>query len=133
MELKEAAPHPPPCDQWHEHRPHANHINVSNGQAEGKADEWLNHLRSTLFENNTRVLYQLEDNIKNLWSYMEVLACRTKTNRFLYVRCRQCSQFRYGDYGNWTISKDSEAPQRARDDLAKFFKLEVTGDGRRHV
>ena len=132
-ELREAAPHPSPCGQWHEHRPHANHINVSNGEAEGQVDDWLSHLRSTLFQNDTRVLDQLEDNITNIWPDMEVLDCRTKSNRFLYVRCRQCHQFSYGNYGHWATGKDSEAPQSAIDDLAKFFKLEVTCDGRRQV
>ena len=60
---------------------------------------------------------------------MEVSACKAKTNCFLYVRCIKCSQFSYGDYGTWAIGKDPEAPQRARDDLAKFFKLKVTSDG----
>ena len=132
-ELSEAAPHPPPCDQWHEHRPHANHIDVSNGEAEGKVHDWLDHLRNTLFEDDSRVLDQLEDKIKCNWPYMKVLTCKTKANRFLYVCCIKCGQFSYGDYGNWEISKNPEAPQRARDDLAKFFKLEVTSDGGRIV
>jgi len=96
----------------------------------GKADDWLHHLRNTLFVDDTRVLDQLEEKIKCFWPYMEVLACKTKANRFLYVSCIKCRQFSYGSYGNWA---DSEAPQRARADLAKFFKLEVTGDGARHV
>ena len=126
LELREA----PPCDQWHESRPHAKPVAASTGEPVGKADDWLHHLRNTLFVDDTRVLDQLEDKIKCFWPYMEVLACKTKANRFLYVSCIKCRQFSYGSYGNWA---DSEAPQRARDDLAKFFKLEVTGDGARHV
>ena len=128
-ELREA----PPCDQWHEIRPHAKHVDVTTGEPARKADDWLHHLRSTLFENDTRVLDQLEDKIKCNWPYMKVLTCKTKANRFLYVSCIKCGQFSYGDYGNWEISKNPEAPQRARDDLAKFFKLEVTSDGGRIV
>ena len=92
----------------------------------GKADDWLHHLRNTLFENDTRVLDNLENRIKGNWPYMKVLACKTRANRFLYVCCIKCRQFSYGSYGSWA---DSEAPQRAREDLAKFFKLEVTADG----
>ena len=121
-ELKEA----PPCDQWHESRPHAKHVDASTGEPVGKADDWLHHLRNTLFENDTRVLDKLEDRIKGNWPYMKVLACKTRANRFLYVCCIKCRQFSYGSYGSWA---DSEAPQRAREDLAKFFKLEVTADG----
>ena len=116
----------PPCDQWHESRPHAKHVDASTGEPVGKADDWLHHLRNTLFENDTRVLDNLENRIKGNWPYMKVLACKTRANRFLYVCCIKCRQFSYGSYGSWA---DSEAPQRAREDLAKFFKLEVTADG----
>ena len=99
----------------------------------GKADDWLHHLRNTLFVDDTRILDKLEDRIKGSWPYIQVLACKTRANRFFYVCCIKCRQFSYGDYGTWAIAKDPEAPQRARDDLAKFFKLEVTSDGGRIV
>ena len=124
-ELKEA----PPCDQWHESRPHAKHVDASTGEPVGKADDWLHHLRNTLFVDDTRILDKLEDRIKGSWPYIQVLACKTRANRFFYVCCMKCRQFSYGDYGTWAIGKDPEAPQRARDDLAKFFKLKVTSDG----
>ena len=123
----------PPCDQWHESRPHAKHVDASTGEPVGKADDWLHHLRNTLFVDDTRVLDKLEDRIKGSWPYIQVLACKTRANRFFYVCCMKCRQFSYGDYGTWAIGKDPKAPQRAREDLAKFFKLEVTGDGARHV
>ena len=119
----------PPCDQWHESRPHAKHVDASTGEPVGKADDWLHHLRNTLFVDDTRILDKLEDRIKGSWPYIQVLACKTRANRFFYVCCMKCRQFSYGDYGTWAIGKDPEAPQRARDDLAKFFKLKVTSDG----
>ena len=119
----------PPCDQWHESRPHAKHVDASTGEPVGKADDWLHHLRNTLFVDDTRILDKLEDRIKGSWPYIQVLACKTRANRFLYVCCIKCRQFSYGDYGTWAIGKDPEAPQRAREDLAKFFKLELTSDG----
>ena len=119
----------PPCDQWHESRPHAKHVDASTGEPVGKADDWLHHLRNTLFVDDTRILDKLEDRIKGSWPYIQVLACKTRANRFFYVCCKKCRQFSYGDYGTWAIGKDPEAPQRARHDLAKFFKLEVTSDG----
>ena len=123
----------PPCDQWHESRPHAKHVDASTGEQVGKADDWLHHLRNTLFVDDTRILDKLEDRIKGSWPYIQVLACKTRANRFFYVCCMKCRQFSYGDYGTWAIGKDPEAPERARHDLAKFFKLEVTSDGGRIV
>ena len=119
----------PPCDQWHESRPHAKHVDASTGEPVGKADDWLHHLRNTLFVDDTRILDKLEDRIKGSWPYIQVLACKTRANRFFYVCCMKCRQFSYGDYGTWAIGKDPEAPQRARADLAKFFKLKVTSEG----
>ena len=108
---------------------HAKHVDASTGEPVGKADDWLHHLRNTPFVDETRILDKLEDRIKGSWPYIQVLACKTRANRFFYVCCMKCRQFSYGDYGTWAIGKDPEAPQRARHDLAKFFKLEVTSDG----
>ena len=112
---------------------HAKHVDASTGEPVGKADDWLHHLRNTLFVDDTRILDKLEDRIKGSWPYIHVLACKTRANRFFYVCCKKCRQFSYGDYGTWAIGKDPEAPERARHDLAKFFKLEVTSDGGRIV
>ena len=59
----------PPCDQWHESRPHAKHVDASTGEPVGKVDDWLHHLRNTLFVDDTRILDKLEDRIKGSWPY----------------------------------------------------------------
>jgi len=103
------------------------------GNQEREADEWLGHLRNTLFDKDSRVSDQLEDKIKHVWPHIEVTVCRTQANRFFCVRCKKCEQFSYGQYGRWATDLDPEKPQDARDVLAKFFTFEVKGGGKRDV
>ena len=48
---------------------HAKHVDASTGEPVGKADDWLHHLRNTLFVDDTRILDKLEDRIKGSWPY----------------------------------------------------------------
>ena len=45
----------------------------------------------------------LEGKIKANWECIEVTACRTKANRFFHVRCKQCNQYSYGQFGTWAV------------------------------
>ena len=121
-----------PCTEWHEHRPDALDVPVE-GTQERDYDKWLNHLRYTLFDQDSRVLDQLENKIKRAWPQLEVFGCRTQANRYFFVCCKKCKQFSYGQYGSWAAETDSKKPQEARDDLAKFFKVEVKDCDKRHV
>ena len=83
-------------------------------------------MRNTLFDEDSRVLdQQLENKIKRVWPHLKVFGCRTRANRYFFVCCKKCEQFSYGEYGSWALQKDSKKPQEARDELAKFSKVEV--------
>jgi len=59
-----------PCTEWHEHRPDAFDIPVS-GTPQRNVDEWLDHSRNTLFDEDSRVLdQQLENKIKRVWPHL---------------------------------------------------------------
>ena len=96
-------------------------------------DKWLNHLKYTLFDQDSRVLDQLENKIKRVWPQLEVFGCRAQASCHFFVCCKKCKQFSYGEYGYWGEDADSNAPHKARDDIAKFFKLEIKDGGNRHV
>ena len=77
----------------------------------------------------------LEGKIKANWERIEVTACRTKANRFFHVRCKQCKQFSYGQFGTWAVpdATGEGTTEGARDNLAKFFKLKEVPSGNPQV
>ena len=82
----------------------------------------------------------LDPRIRANWHRFEVTACRTKANRFFHVRCKQCKQFSYGQFGTWALPDDAtgectaaRAAEEARDNLAKFFKLKEVPSGKPQV
>ena len=105
------------------------------GRQEEDSDTWLAHLRSTLYSSNGRPLDMIEGKIKANWERIEVTACRTKANRFFHVRCKQCNQYSYGQFGTWAVSNATgeDTAGGARDDLAKFFNFQGVPSGKPQV
>ena len=101
------------------------------GTQEKDLDAWLSHLRSTLYSGDDRPLDTLEGKIRANWERIEATACRTKANRFFHVRCKQCNQYSYGQYGYDARQKGEDKTARA--DLAQFFKVKGVPVGRSTV
>ena len=124
------------CD-WHEHRANAGEAVSVSGIQETNLDSWLAHLRNTLYSEDSRPLDAFEGKIRANWQRIEVTACRTKANRFFFVRCKLCDQYSYGEFGAWAEQRDREtgqdSPQQARDALAKFFNYQGVPSGKRQV
>ena len=121
--------------EWHERRPSAGAAVSVVGRQEEDSDAWLAHLRSTLYSSNEHPLDMLEGKIKANWERIEVTACRTKANRFFHVRCKQCNQYSYGQFGTWAVSNANgeDTAGGARDDLAKFFNFQGVPSGKPQV
>ena len=121
--------------EWHERRPSAGAAVSVVGRQEEDSDAWLAHLRSTLYGSDERPLDMLEGKIKANWERIEVTACRTKANRFFHVRCKQCNQYSYGQFGTWAVSNANgeDTAGGARDDLAKFFNFQGVPSGKPQV
>ena len=99
------------------------------GVVEKDADDWINHLGSTLFAHNSKTLYKILDRIRPVWGgKCRVTACRTKANRFFHVQCLKCLQCAYGKYGHWTADESPMAPERAMRVLTEFFMIEDDGE-----
>ena len=117
-----------PCG-WHKHKPDSCVELDFLGVEEEDADDWINHLGSTLFAKNTKTLYKIGSRIRPVWrDKCRVTACRTKANRFLHVQCVKCRQGVYGKYGHWTEDNSPMAPKRAMSLLAEFFMVEEDGE-----
>ena len=121
--------------EWHERRPSAGAAVSVVGRQEEDSDAWLAHLRSTLYSSNERPLDLLEGKIKANWERVEVTACRAKANRFFHVRCKQCNQYSYGQFGTWAVSNANgeDTAGEAREDLAKFFNFQGVPSGKPQV
>ena len=121
-----------PCG-WHKHKPDSCVEPDYMGVVEKSADDWINHLGSTLFTKNTKTLYKIGSRIGPVWGdKCRVTACRTQANRFFHVQCLKCLQCAYGKYGHWAADGSpvdgKKAPERAMRALAEFFMLEVDGE-----
>ena len=77
------------CD-WHEHRANAGEAVSVSGIQETNLNSWLDQLRNTLYSEDSRPLDAFEGKIRAYWQCIEVTACRTKANRFFFLRCKQC-------------------------------------------
>ena len=116
--------------RWHKHKPDSCVEPDYEGVVEKDADDWINHLGSTLFAKNTKTLYKILERIRPVMmkDKCRVTACRTKANRFFHVQCLKCLQCVYGKYGTWTEDSSPMAPQRGASLLAEFFKIEEGGE-----
>ena len=123
-----------PCE-WHEDRPDAGDDVSVEGHQEEDSDKWLAHLRATLYSSNQHPLDMLDGRIRARWGRIEVTACRTQANRFFHVRCKDCKQYSYGEFGTWAVpdATGEGTAEGARDNLAKFFKLEEVPSGKPQV
>ena len=115
-----------PCD-WHEQRANAGEAVSVSGIQERSPNSWLDHLRNTLYSEDSRPLDAFEGKIRAHWQCIEVTACRTQANRSFHVRCKKCDQYSYGRFGWWAdqSADGQDSAGGARDDLAKFFKAQV--------
>ena len=117
-----------PCG-WHTHQPDSCVEPDFMGSVEKSADDWINHLASTLFVQNTKTVYKIQSRIAPVWGdKCRVTACRTKANRFFHVQCLKCLQCAYGKYGHWAEDASPMAPTRAQSVLAEFFLIEDDGE-----
>ena len=91
-------------------------------------EAWVSHLRPTLYQSGERPLNALEIHIRANWDNIDVTACRTPANRFFHVRCKQCNQYSYGQYGYDARQKGEDKTARA--DLAQFFNVKGVPVGR---
>ena len=115
--------------RWHKHKPDSCVEPDYAGVVEKDADEWINHLGSTLFAKNTNTLYNIGRRINPVWGDKgRVTACRTKANRFFHVQCLKCLQCVWGRYGTWTEDESPMAPKRAMILLREFFMIEEGGE-----
>ena len=103
------------------------------GIQERNPNSWLDHLRDTLYSEDSRPLDAFEGKIRAHWQCIEVTACRTQANRSFHVRCKKCDQYSYGLFGWWADGQDGDSAGGARDDLAKFFKSQRVHSGKRKV
>ena len=118
----QSEPDDEPC-RWHKHKPESWIEPDYVGVVEKDADDWINHLGSTLFAKNSKTLYKILDRIRPVWGgKCRVTACRTQANR---LKCLQCA---YGKYGRWTADQSPMAPDRAMRMLAEFFMIEDDGE-----
>ena len=124
------------CD-WHEHRANAGEAVSVIGIQETNLNSWLDHLRNTLYSEDSRPLDAFEGKIRANWQRIEVTAGRSKANRFFFVRCKLCDQYSYGEFGAWAEQRDRSAghdrPAQARDALAKFFNNQGVPSGKSQV
>ena len=118
-----------PCG-WHKHKPDSCVEPDYEGVVEKDADDWINHLGSTLFVENSKTLDKIWDRIRPVMrkNKCRVTACRTQANRFFHVQCLKCLQCVYGKYGTWTEDASPMAPKRAMSLLAQFFMIEEGGE-----
>ena len=115
--------------RWHKHKPDSCVEPDYAGVEEKDADDWINHLGSTLFAKNSKTLYKIRRRIIPVWrDKCRVTACRTKANRFFHVQCLKCLQCVYGRYGTWAEDESPMAPKRAMSLLAEFFMIEEGGE-----
>ena len=118
-----------PCG-WHKHKPDSCVEPDFMGVVEKSADDWINHLASTLFVQNTKTVYKIQSRIAPVWGdKCRVTACRTPANRFFHVQCLKCLQCANGKYGRWTADDSpvdgQKTPERAMRMLAEFFMIEM--------
>ena len=116
--------------RWHKHKPDSYVEPDYTGGVEKDADDWINHLGSTLFAKNSRTLYKILERIRPVMrrDKCRVTACRTQANRFFHVQCLKCLQCAYGKYGTWAEDASPMAPTRAQSVLAEFFLIEDDGE-----
>ena len=113
-----------PCG-WHKHKPDSCVEPDFMGVVEKSADDWINHLASTLFVQNTKTVYKIQSRIAPVWGdKCRVTACRTPANRFFHVQCLKCRQCVYGKYGTWTEDASPMSSKRAMSLLTEFFMIE---------
>ena len=117
-----------PCG-WHKHKPDSCVELDCLGVEEKDADDWINHLGSTLFQWNTKPLYKIQTRLRPVWrEKCRVTACRTQANRSFHVQCLDCLQCVYGKYGTWAEGESPMAPTRAAKGLMDFFMVEESGE-----
>ena len=114
--------------EWHEPRPEKEDVYVGGAWLQSDMEVWFSHLRDTLYQSDDGPLNALEDQIRANWERIDVTACRTPANRFFHVRCKQCNQYSYGQYGYDARQKGEDKTARA--DLAQFFKVKEVPVGR---
>ena len=111
--------------RWHKHKPDSCVEPDYVGVVEKDADDWINHLGSTLFAKNSKTLKKIQKRILPVWrDKCRVTACRTKANRFFHVQCLKCLQCVYGKYGTWAEDASPMSSKRAMSLLAEFFMIE---------
>jgi len=82
------------------------------GTRENDLESWTSHLDSTLFSGCAQKSNAFFFAMRNCWSSMEATACRTKANRFYYVRCKHCEEYVHGEYGHTAGEHKNDAQNK---------------------
>ena len=86
-------------------------------------ESWHHHLNATLFHSNNKKGWSVQARLtQREASRFKITGCKTKSNRFFHIRCRNCDAVCFGQYDKWC---SLEEIAQAQNDLLRFLKLQI--------